>query len=96
MSQPKGFEVKGKENHVCKLKKVIYGLKQGGREWNNKLDTTLKGLSLNQLNADQCISYDIKNKKILIIAVFVDDLTVFTMTKSFGNLHKSIVFQNLR
>ena len=27
MAQPQGFEVKGKENLVCRLKKSLYGLK---------------------------------------------------------------------
>ncbi|KAM1098489.1 hypothetical protein ACFX19_015991 [Malus domestica] len=31
MKQPKGFEVKGKETLVCKLKKSLYGLKQAPR-----------------------------------------------------------------
>ena len=33
MAQPQGFEVKGKENLVCKLKKSLYGLKQAPRQW---------------------------------------------------------------
>ena len=31
MQQPEGFEVKGKEDLVCKLKKSLYGLKQAPR-----------------------------------------------------------------
>ena len=31
MQQPQGYEVKGKENLVCRLKKSLYGLKQSPR-----------------------------------------------------------------
>ena len=31
LQQPEGFEVKGKEDHVCLLKKSLYGLKQSPR-----------------------------------------------------------------
>ena len=39
MKQPEGFEVKGKEHLVCRLKKSIYGLKQSPR--NTALDNQL-------------------------------------------------------
>ena len=32
MKQPQGFEVRGKENMVCKLQKSLYGLKQAPRQ----------------------------------------------------------------
>ena len=32
MAQPQRFEVKGKENLVCKLNKILYGLKQAPRQ----------------------------------------------------------------
>lgn len=33
MNQPIGFEVKGQERKVCKLKRSIYSLKQSSRQW---------------------------------------------------------------
>ena len=33
MCQPKGYEVPGKEQHICLLQCVLYGLKQAGQEW---------------------------------------------------------------
>jgi len=42
MDQPRGFEVKGAENKVCRLLKVIYGLKQAGRQWHKHLQHNLK------------------------------------------------------
>eukprot|EP00253_Pinus_taeda_P024462 PITA_24462 len=33
IEQPQGFEVHGKESHVCRLKKALYGLKQAPRAW---------------------------------------------------------------
>ena len=38
MQQPQGYEVKGKENLACRLKKSLYGLKQAPRKWYLKFD----------------------------------------------------------
>lgn len=40
MAQPDGFQEKGKEDLVCKLKKSIYRCKQMAKAWNEKLTTT--------------------------------------------------------
>ncbi|KAH9289360.1 hypothetical protein KI387_033477, partial [Taxus chinensis] len=39
MQQPEGYEVKGKEEMVCKLKKSLYGLKQAPRQWYKNFDS---------------------------------------------------------
>ena len=83
MQQPPGYALKGHLGQVCKLNKAIYGLKQGSRNWNLKLDATLKKMNLKQSSYDSCIySYYTKNKCI-IIALFVDDLIIFTDSVDF-------------
>ena len=38
MKQPPGFARAGSRDHVCKLKRSIYGLKQSPRQWNKVID----------------------------------------------------------
>ena len=39
VEQPRGYEVKGKEEKVYRLNKALYGLKQAPRSWNSKIDS---------------------------------------------------------
>mmetsp|Transcript_1351 Transcript_1351/g.4012 ORF Transcript_1351/g.4012 Transcript_1351/m.4012 type:complete len:125 (-) Transcript_1351:64-438(-) len=47
MYQPNGLEEPGKADHVGRQKRCLYGMKQAGREWNNRLsaDSLEKGSS---------------------------------------------------
>jgi Reverse transcriptase (RNA-dependent DNA polymerase) len=48
MQQPEGFEV-GRPEHVCKLRKSLYGLKQAGRVWNKTLQSVLLSMGFQQV-----------------------------------------------
>jgi hypothetical protein len=44
IEKPRGFEVSGKESHVCRLKKVLYGLKHALRTWHSRIDGYLQSM----------------------------------------------------
>jgi hypothetical protein len=44
IEHPLGFEVHGRESHVCRLKKALYGLKQAPRAWYSRIDAYLQQL----------------------------------------------------
>ena len=55
IQQPEGFEVKGKENLVCKWKKSLYGLLQAPRQWYKKFDSFMMIHGCNRTTSDHCV-----------------------------------------
>ncbi|GJS97588.1 retrotransposon protein, putative, ty1-copia subclass [Tanacetum coccineum] len=48
MEQPEGFVNPKYPNHVCNLKRSIYGLKQASRQWNKRFDDEIKKFGFTQ------------------------------------------------
>ena len=42
MEQPEGFQVKGKQDLVYRLRKSLYGLKQAPRQWYRKFESVME------------------------------------------------------
>jgi hypothetical protein len=55
MSQPDGFKVAGKENWVCKLNKLLYGLKQSLRQWYKRFNKFILGQKYIKSKYDHCV-----------------------------------------
>lgn len=74
MEQPEGFVEKGKENHVCLLRKAIYGLKQASRTWNIKIHNTLLSLGFERIHSDAGVYVYRQQGGNLIVILYVDDI----------------------
>lgn len=72
MAQPELFH--DGTNRVCKLNKAIYGLKQAGNVWNEKLGKTLNEMGLKKCHLDPCIFFN--ENRDMIIGIYVDDMII--------------------
>ncbi|UYV76700.1 hypothetical protein LAZ67_14001823 [Cordylochernes scorpioides] len=73
--QTENFVSRKYPERVCRLKKAIYGLKQAGIVWHERLDNELKYLGLKQIQSDNCV-YIKHHEGILLVAIYVDDLII--------------------
>lgn len=98
MAQPEEFS--DGTNKVCRLNKSLYGLKQASRVWNNQLDGALKAMGFARCISDTCIYHKIQGDKILIVAVYVDDLVILSNNATMKNelkreLHRQFHMKDL-
>ncbi|RDY09065.1 hypothetical protein CR513_06625, partial [Mucuna pruriens] len=55
MKQPDGFQISGKEDYVCRLKKSLYGLKQAPRQWYKKFESVMCEQGYKKTTSDHCV-----------------------------------------
>ena len=77
MHQPEGFEIHGKEDHVCLLKKSLYGLKQSPRQWYKRFDTFMVGNGYCRSAYDNCVYHKKhSNGSYVYLLLYVDDMLI--------------------
>jgi hypothetical protein len=76
MKQPPGYATPGLHTKVCRLFKTLYGLKQSGRRWYQRLVEIMKSLGFLQCEVDQAVFYRRKGTGLIIVLVHVDDCTI--------------------
>lgn len=74
MSQPLSFHDPNFSNHVCKLKKASYVLKQAPRAWFDKFNTFLLEFGFMCSKVDLSIFVYPHEGKTLVILLYVDDI----------------------
>ena len=82
MHHPPGYKVPGAGTRVLRLVKTLYGLKQSGRRWYQKLRSIFLSLKFSQCRVDQAvfIKWDPRKRELTIVAVHVDDCTMTATT----------------
>eukprot|EP00253_Pinus_taeda_P013208 PITA_13208 len=75
IEQPLGYVKKGQEHKVCRLKKALYVLKQAPRAWYNRIDSYLLENEFDKCEGEPTIYIKEKDGKILILVLYVDDLS---------------------
>ena len=75
MQQPEGFS-RGNPGTVLRLVKGLYGLKQAGRVWNQKLHSVLLQIGLKQLKSDFSVYIYARNEVKVTILIFIDNITL--------------------
>ena len=88
ITQPEGFEVKGKEDHILKLQKALYGLKQAPRAWNSELTEVLLKKGFVRSKCDYGVHYIAEMQERIIVGVYVDDMIIIG-----SNSHKIVEFK---
>jgi hypothetical protein len=90
IDQPLGFEVHGREFHVCRLKKALYGLKQAPRAWYSRIDAYLQQLGFEKSEADPNLYFIMVGEDPLILLLYVDDLFITGEERLISNYKESL------
>jgi Reverse transcriptase (RNA-dependent DNA polymerase) len=76
MTIPPGHNEEENTNLICRLKKLIYGLKQSPRAWYEKLSSHLISCGFMANKADSSLFINLGEHNITIILVYIDDIII--------------------
>ncbi|KAH9657534.1 hypothetical protein KPL70_023118 [Citrus sinensis] len=77
MTQPEGYVDSEKPNHVCLLKRSLYGLKQSPRQWYLRFDEFMLSHGYLRCSFDCCVYYKLISSNLYIyLLLYVDDMLV--------------------
>ena len=89
MYQPKGYEVKQKEDFVYKLKKRLYGIKKYPRKWYLNFDKFMGDQKFKRCQSNHYVYFKkIDNANFLILWFFIDDILILISNKQYIDILK--------
>lgn len=89
MQQPIGYEVQGKEDWVCLLKKSLYGLKQSPMQWYRRFDSFMLKNNFQRSKFDSCVYFKkTEYGDYVYLMLYVDDMLIASRDKVEVNIVK--------
>jgi hypothetical protein len=73
VGQRQGFEIQGKEDHVYKLKKALYGLKKAPHAWYARTDGYFQQNGFQRSKSEPTLYYQQEGNDIIIVSLYIDD-----------------------
>ena len=82
MQHPPGYKSPDTGTRVLHLVKTLYGLKQSGHRWYQKLSSVFKSLGFTQCGVDQAVYFKVvvTKGKLTVVVVHVDDCMIVANT----------------
>ncbi|KAH9688953.1 hypothetical protein KPL70_015278 [Citrus sinensis] len=96
MIQPCGFRVAGKENHVCRVIKSLYGLKQSPRQWYKRFDQFIQGQKFTRSEHNHYVYFRrLPDGAFIYLLLYVDDMLIASKNRDeIGRLKKQVASES--
>lgn len=90
IQQPKGFVNLGKDDHICRLKKSLYSLKQAPRHWYKMFDSFMLSHDYFRSQYDNCVYFrKASDGSFIYLLFYVDDMLIAARDITIINLVKA-------
>nr|GEV76820.1 hypothetical protein [Tanacetum cinerariifolium] len=91
VSQPDGFVDQDNPNHVYKLKKALYRLKQAPRAWYDMLSSFLLSQDFSKGSMDPTLFIRRNSNDLLLVQIYVDDIIFAASTIELCDLFANLI-----
>lgn len=81
MNQPPGFVARGEEDKVLRVIKTLYGMMQGGYDFQGEMSNAYESLGYYKSQADPCVHSRMINGEHTITSTYTDDIFGASSTK---------------
>ena len=94
MDQLEDFSIKDKEHLACKLKKLIYELKQASQQWYLKFNDTITSFDFKENTIDRCIYQKVSGSRFIFLILYVVDILLTSSDLSLLHETKKFISKN--